>query len=99
MVGILHYHDHRKDKAEHALERLLYFPFKERSIKNLYILVYSCLRRSIMGNYELQSHFKKEQNQPEELWKEISQLFFTKGSKPNGKITTSQRAGINFRGG
>ena len=71
VIGILN----QMDKKTSALERLVYFPFKERSVKNLYILVYSTIRKSIINNYNLKDLLNKNTNNPDDLEKELYSQF------------------------
>jgi hypothetical protein len=88
LVGILYHQGTGKDKNSHSLERVVYFPFKEKSVKNLYILVYSCLRKSVYQNFELRKYYPELENDAEKLWKEVCQLFMNEGSgKPSDKET------------
>lgn len=80
LVGILYHQGTGKDKNSHSLERVVYFPFKDKSIKNLYILVYSCLRRSVYQNFDMKKYFPEGENDAEKLWKEINQLFMSEKS-------------------
>ena len=80
VLGILYY-----EKESHALERLFYYPFKDKIAINYYLLAYSSLRSNIISTYNLKDHFSEKQNKEKELKKELEQLLCGENSTVNSK--------------